>query len=111
LDVKSVPPKTYQKVTGRELVPTLIFDCRLADRGSKIWIRYVLVPDLTDAVGNVDAVADYVQSLQALGGTAERVEIQPFHHEDAAPAHLPGGSATESRPASTSIIGRSSIHH
>ena len=46
-----------------------------------MWVRFVLVPGLTDAVDNVAAVADYVQSLQALGagGAVQRVEILPFH--------------------------------
>ena len=81
LDVKSCLPGTYRMVTGRELAPTLAFGRRLAKRGARIWIRYVLVPDLTDAVDNVDAVADYLQSLQSLGvgGSVERVEILPFH--------------------------------
>ncbi len=81
LDVKSGLPETYRRVTGRELAPTLTFGRRLASRGNLIWIRYVLVPGLTDAVDNVDAVADYVQSLQGLGrgGAVERVEILPFH--------------------------------
>ena len=64
LDVKSGLPETYREVTGRELAPTLAFGRRLADRGKPIWIRYVLVPGLTDAVDNVDAVADYVAGLQ-----------------------------------------------
>ena len=81
LDVKSGIPETYKKVTGRELAPTLAFGRRLAERGTPIWIRYVLVPDLTDTVDNVDAVADYVQSLQSLGDgdAVKRVEILPFH--------------------------------
>ncbi len=81
LDVKSGIPETYKKVTGRELAPTLAFGRRLAERGTPIWIRYVLVPDLTDAVDNIEAVADYVQSLQSLGDgdAVKRVEILPFH--------------------------------
>jgi pyruvate formate lyase activating enzyme len=81
LDVKSGLPETYLEVTGRELAPTLAFGRRLAERGNTIWIRYVLVPGLTDAVDNVAAVADYVQSLQSIGagGAVQRVEILPFH--------------------------------
>ena len=81
LDVKSGLPETYKKVTGRELAPTLAFGRRLAERGTPMWIRYVLVPDLTDAVDNIEAVADYVQSLQSLGdgNAVRRVEILPFH--------------------------------
>lgn len=81
LDVKSGLPDTYRTVTGRSLAPTLEFGRRLAERGNAIWLRYVLVPGLTDAVENIDAVADYVQSLQLLGSrpAVERVEILPFH--------------------------------
>ncbi|HEX5333743.1 MAG TPA: pyruvate formate-lyase-activating protein [Cellulomonas sp.] len=75
LDVKSGIPETYKRVTGRELQPTLDFGRRLAARGTEIWIRFVLVPGLTDAPENVDAVADYVATLS----TVTRVEVLPFH--------------------------------
>lgn len=76
LDVKSGLPDTYKRVTGRELQPTLDFGRRLAARGNRMWIRFVLVPGLTDAPDNVAAVADYVASL---GPAVERVEVLPFH--------------------------------
>jgi pyruvate formate lyase activating enzyme len=75
LDVKSGIPETYKRVTGRELRPTLDFGRRLAAHGTEIWIRFVLVPGLTDAPENVDAVADYVATLS----TVSRVEVLPFH--------------------------------
>ena len=75
LDVKSGLPETYKRVTGRELQPTLDFGRRLAARGTEIWIRFVLVPGLTDAPENVEAVADYVVTLS----TVTRVEVLPFH--------------------------------
>ncbi|MBF0686198.1 MAG: pyruvate formate lyase-activating protein [Cellulomonas sp.] len=76
LDVKSGLPETYKRTTGRELQPTLDFGRRLAARGNRMWIRFVLVPGLTDAPENVTAVADYVASL---GEAVERVEVLPFH--------------------------------
>lgn len=75
LDVKSGIPETYKRVTGRELQPTLDFGRRLAARGTELWIRFVLVPGLTDAPENVEAVADYVVTLS----TVTRVEVLPFH--------------------------------
>ncbi|OJV80363.1 MAG: pyruvate formate-lyase 1-activating enzyme [Cellulomonas sp. 73-92] len=75
LDVKSGIPDTYTRVTGRELQPTLDFGRRLSDHGVAMWIRYVLVPDLTDAWDNVEVVADYVATL----ATVARVEVLPFH--------------------------------
>ena len=82
LDVKSGDPETYRRVTGRELEPTLVFGERLARRvdGPEIWLRYVLVPGFTDEVDDVDAVARYAASLEALRpGVVARVEVLPFH--------------------------------
>jgi len=75
LDVKSGIPETYKRTTGRELQPTLDFGRRLAARGTEIWVRFVLVPGLTDDEDNVDAVAEYVAGLS----TVSRVEVLPFH--------------------------------
>lgn len=75
LDVKSGLPETYTRTTGRELAPTLDFGRRLAARGVTMWVRFVLVPGLTDAWDNVEAVADYVATLS----TVARVEVLPFH--------------------------------
>ncbi|MEU8181117.1 pyruvate formate-lyase-activating protein [Micromonospora sp. NPDC049044] len=76
LDIKSGDPATYRAVTrtGR-LTPTVRFAHRLADRGTPIWVRFVLVPGLTDDPGNVDAVASIAADLP----TVERVEVLPFH--------------------------------
>jgi pyruvate formate lyase activating enzyme len=75
LDVKSGLPDTYRAVTGRELAPTIAFGDRLAARGTNVWVRFVLVPGLTDAVDNVDAVAEIV----ARWLNVSRVEVLPFH--------------------------------
>ena len=75
LDVKSGLPETYKKVTGRDLQPTIDFGDRLSARGIEIWARFVLVPGLTDAPENIDAVARIIQRWS----TVSRVEILPFH--------------------------------
>ena len=77
LDVKSGLPDTYRRVTGRELQPTLDFGRRLRDRGTRSWVRFVLVPGLTDAPENVDGGRRRTSS--PLGGVVERVEVLPFH--------------------------------
>lgn len=76
LDIKSGIPEVYRKATGRELQPTLDFARRLSERGTEeVWIRFVLVPDLTDAVENVEAVAGIVEQISVV----TRVEVLPFH--------------------------------
>ena len=77
LDVKSGDPATYRAATGGDLAPTLAFARRLAALGKKIWLRFVLVPGLTDADGNVRRVADFAASLG--GNVVERVDVLPFH--------------------------------
>lgn len=75
LDIKSWDPRTYRRVTGGEVAPTLRFARRLSDRGNAMWIRFVLVPGLTDAWENVEGIASFVSTLR----TVERVEVLPFH--------------------------------
>jgi pyruvate formate lyase activating enzyme len=40
-----------------------------------VWIRYVLVPDLSDAPDNIGAVARFVAPMK----NVEWVEVLPFH--------------------------------
>ncbi|MCE7004641.1 pyruvate formate lyase-activating protein [Kibdelosporangium philippinense] len=75
LDIKSWDPVLYRRVTGVELAPTLQFARRLSERGNPMWIRFVLVPGLTDDPANVEGIASFVSTLKIV----ERVEILPFH--------------------------------
>jgi pyruvate formate lyase activating enzyme len=75
LDIKSGDEETYRKVTGQPLQPTLDYALRLSRLGRPMWVRYVLVPGLTDAYDNVERVADFCAGLK----TIERVEILRFH--------------------------------
>ena len=53
----------------------LAFARRLAALGRPMWLRYVLVPGLTDDPAEMRALADFAASL----GIVARVEILPFH--------------------------------
>jgi pyruvate formate lyase activating enzyme len=75
LDIKSGIPETYLRVTGQPLEPTLVYARRLSDLERPIWVRFVLVPNLTDDYDNVEKVADICAGLKSL----ERVEILRFH--------------------------------
>ncbi|MCK5315079.1 MAG: pyruvate formate-lyase 1-activating enzyme, partial [Anaerolineales bacterium] len=75
LDIKSVDPNTYQRVTGVKLEPTLKFARGLSDIGKPIWLRFVLVPDLTDDFDEVESLAEFAATLKSM----ERVEVLPFH--------------------------------
>lgn len=75
LDIKSFSPMTHKFTTGVCVDQTLKFAKRLDAMGKKVWIRFVLVPGLTDAEKNIDGLAEFVSTL----GNVERVEILPFH--------------------------------
>ena len=75
MDIKSGDPETYRKATGRDLAPTLRFAERLAAIGKPVWVRFTLVPGLTDEPANVDAIARFIAPMK----NVEWVEVQPFH--------------------------------
>jgi pyruvate formate lyase activating enzyme len=75
LDIKSSDPETYRVATGRELAPTLRFAERLAAIGKPVWVRFTLVPGLTDDPANVEGIARFVAPMK----NVEWVEVQPFH--------------------------------
>lgn len=75
LDIKSFDPDTYTKVTGVDITPTLHLAQHLSEIGKPVWIRFVLVPGLTDDPRNVAGLAQFVATLN----NVERVEVLPFH--------------------------------
>jgi len=75
LDIKSFSPMTHKIVTGVCVDQTLKFAQRLDANGNKMWIRFVLVPGLTDHPQNIQGLAKFVSRLSKV----EKVEILPFH--------------------------------
>jgi len=75
LDIKSYDPALYRRVTHVSLEPTLAFARHLATIGKPVWIRFVLVPGLTDPRDNIEGLADFVATLR----NVERVEVLRFH--------------------------------
>jgi pyruvate formate lyase activating enzyme len=75
LGIKTWDPARHRRLTGMDLEPTLEFAGRLAAQRRKLWIRFVLVPGLTDDRDDVTNIARFAASL----GTVERVEVLPFH--------------------------------
>jgi len=75
LDLKAYDPERHRRVTGMDNAPTLAFARRLADRRRPMWVRYVLVPGLTDDLDDIRQTAAFAASL----GVVERVDVLPFH--------------------------------
>lgn len=75
LGIKAWGEERHRELTGREPGPTLEFARRLAALGKPAWIRFVLVPGLTDDLGEIAAIARFAAGL----GNVQRVEVLPFH--------------------------------
>jgi pyruvate formate lyase activating enzyme len=75
LGIKSFDAERHRALTGRDNAPTLAFARRLAERRMPIWVRFVLVPGLTDDLDDMARSAEFAASL----GNVQRVEVLPFH--------------------------------
>jgi pyruvate formate lyase activating enzyme len=75
LDLKMSNPERHRQVTGMDVAPTLRFAQRLAEHQRPIWVRYVLVPGLTDGVDDIAETAAFAAALKCV----ERVDVLPFH--------------------------------
>jgi pyruvate formate lyase activating enzyme len=75
LGIKTWGSDKHRHLTGKDIEPTLEFARRLAARERPIWVRFVLVPGLTDDAEDLRQMARFIASL----GVVERVEVLPFH--------------------------------
>jgi len=75
LGIKTWDPARHKELTGRDNAPTLALARRLAARRLPVWVRFVLVPGLTDDPGDMAEIARFAAGL----GNVERVEVLPFH--------------------------------
>ena len=75
LDIKTWDPDRHRRLTGMDVGPVLTFARRLAERHKPVWLRFVLVPGLTDNPDDVAHIARFAAGL----GIVERVDVLPFH--------------------------------
>jgi pyruvate formate lyase activating enzyme len=75
LGLKALDPDLHRRVTGMDNAPVLAFARRLAALRRPMWLRYVLVPGLTDRADDLKQIAEFAAGL----GNVEQVELLPFH--------------------------------
>ena len=75
LDIKAWNPDRHLRLTGMDVEPVLNFARRLATRNRAIWLRFVLVPGLTDDPQDIENIARFAASLNVV----LRVDVLPFH--------------------------------
>ncbi len=76
LDIKHIDPVKHLELTGYSNTYTLEFAKYLERKNIPVWIRYVIVPGLTDDTTSLYALGDFIKSLRNI----ENIEILPFHN-------------------------------
>ncbi|CRZ34870.1 pyruvate formate lyase activating enzyme [Herbinix hemicellulosilytica] len=75
LDIKNYDPLVYKIVTGVSLSPTLKFLDYLKEKNIATWVRYVVVPNLTDNLDAVKKLSDHLDGYP----NVEKIELLAFH--------------------------------
>jgi pyruvate formate lyase activating enzyme len=75
LDIKAWNPERHRSLTGMGNDGTRAFAERLAANRRPMWVRFVLVPKLTDDVDDIKRIASFAAKL----GNVQRVDVLPFH--------------------------------
>lgn len=75
LDIKCIDEKIYKELTGVELKNTLNFAKYLDEINKPVWIRHVVVPNITDDDELLEKTAKYISTLK----NVEMVEVLPYH--------------------------------
>lgn len=75
LDLKAFDRELHKKVTGFGNENILQMAKYLSAMGKKMWIRRVLVPDLTDGEEELKNLSEFIKSLDGV----EKVELLPYH--------------------------------
>ncbi len=75
LDVKHIRAEQHQHITGRSNEQTLRTAAWLEDHERPFWLRYVLVPGLSDAEDDLCALGEHFKNYQQI----QRVELLPYH--------------------------------
>ena len=75
LDVKQINPARHESLTGRSNSRTLETAKWLEEHNRPFWLRYVLVPGISDFEEDIRALGEHFKGYKML----QRVEILPYH--------------------------------
>ncbi len=75
LDIKTMNPALYPKLTGVPQDNNLRFLDMLQERGITTWVRHVVVPGLTDNDVWLNKLGRYVSRYSVV----EKIEVLPYH--------------------------------
>ena len=75
LDIKQMNPERHENLTGRSNIQTLKTARWLEENSRPFWLRYVLVPGISDFEEDIRSLGEHFKDYKML----QRVEILPYH--------------------------------
>lgn len=75
LDIKHTDKEGYKKITGREMNEINDFIKQLNDSNKKVWIRQVIVPDITDNEKYINSLVEYLKKIKNI----EKIDFLSYH--------------------------------
>ena len=75
LDIKHIDPLMHKKITGHDNKGILAFAEYLSDNGIPVWIRHVVVPDLTDDEESLYRLGHFLARIKTL----KALDVLPYH--------------------------------
>ena len=76
LDIKQVNQEKHKTLTGQSNENVLAFAKYLHKKNVPTWIRFVLVPGVTDDLADVRKLRDFIKTLK----NVVKVEVLPYHN-------------------------------
>ena len=74
-DIKDITREGYKNVTYMDIDKSLEFLEAMKRNNTKMWIRHVVVPGLTDGEEHIKALNEYIKDIP----NVEKVELLPYH--------------------------------
>ena len=75
LDLKEINSERHKSLTGFDNSNIIDMARYLSEIGKDVWIRHVLVPEVTDIDDDLNKLSDFIKNLN----NVERVEVLPYH--------------------------------
>ena len=75
LDIKHIDDKSHRKITGHSNENILSFAEYLAEKNITLWIRHVVVPNLTDNEEDLFRLGEFLSNLPNL----KALDVLPYH--------------------------------
>ncbi len=75
LDIKHISKEKHKQITGVSNEPTLELAKYLHDNNIPFWIRYVLVPGLTDNPDDIKSLKAFIDTIPSV----QKIEVLPYH--------------------------------